>query len=56
MVSFVSDAAHPGRSVLELSIALSDNPRTRPIIEGRVIPGMATTSYSSFTTPSIRST
>ena len=33
---FVADAAHPGRSVLELSIALSDNPRTRPIIEGRV--------------------
>src|SRR4051812_48075426 len=34
----VSDAANPGRSVLELSIALSDNPRTRPIIEGRVAP------------------
>jgi 4,5-dihydroxyphthalate decarboxylase len=33
---FVADAAHPGRSVLELSIALSDNPRTRPIIEGRI--------------------
>jgi 4,5-dihydroxyphthalate decarboxylase len=33
---FVSDAANPGRSVLELSVALSDNPRTRPIIEGRV--------------------
>jgi 4,5-dihydroxyphthalate decarboxylase len=32
----VSDAVHPGRSVLELSIALSDNPRTRPVIEGRV--------------------
>lgn len=30
------DAAHPGRSVLDLSIALSDNPRTRPVIEGRV--------------------
>ena len=26
----------PGRSVLELSVALSDNPRTRPVIEGRV--------------------
>ncbi len=38
MVSFVPDASHPGRSVLELSIALSDNPRTRPIIEGRVTP------------------
>jgi len=36
MVNFTDDAAHPGRSVLELSIALSDNPRTRPIIEGRV--------------------
>jgi 4,5-dihydroxyphthalate decarboxylase len=32
----VPDAVHPGRSVLELSVALSDNPRTRPIIEGRV--------------------
>ena len=29
-----SDAVHPGRSVLPLSIALSDNPRTRPVIEG----------------------
>ncbi len=38
MVSFAADADHPGRSVLELSIALSDNPRTRPIIEGRVTP------------------
>ena len=39
MVSnFVPDGEHPGRSVLELSIALSDNPRTRPIIEGRVHP------------------
>jgi 4,5-dihydroxyphthalate decarboxylase len=37
MVNFAADAAHPGRSVLELSIALSDNPRTRPIIEGRVV-------------------
>src|SRR5580765_5503237 len=35
---FVTDTAHPGRSVLELSLALSDNPRTRPIIEGRVTP------------------
>ena len=35
---FVPDAANPGRSVLELSLALSDNPRTRPIIEGRVAP------------------
>jgi len=34
----VSDDVHPGRSVLELTIALSDNPRTRPIIEGRVAP------------------
>jgi 4,5-dihydroxyphthalate decarboxylase len=33
---FVADADHPGRSVLELSVALSDNPRTRPVIEGRV--------------------
>ena len=33
---FTQDAAHPGRSVLELSVALSDNPRTRPVIEGRV--------------------
>ncbi len=33
---FVPDATHPGRTVLELSICLSDNPRTRPIIEGRV--------------------
>jgi 4,5-dihydroxyphthalate decarboxylase len=31
-----SDAVHSGRSVLPLSIALSDNPRTRPVIEGRV--------------------
>ena len=30
------DAIHPGRSVLPLSIALSDNPRTRPVIDGRV--------------------
>lgn len=29
-------STHPGRSVLPLSIALSDNPRTRPVIEGRV--------------------
>jgi 4,5-dihydroxyphthalate decarboxylase len=35
---FVPDAANPGRSVLELSLALSDNPRTRPLIEGRVAP------------------
>jgi 4,5-dihydroxyphthalate decarboxylase len=33
---FVQDSTHPGRSVLELSVALSDNPRTRPVIEGRV--------------------
>jgi 4,5-dihydroxyphthalate decarboxylase len=33
---FVQDAVNPGRSVLELSVALSDNPRTRPVIEGRV--------------------
>jgi 4,5-dihydroxyphthalate decarboxylase len=32
----VSDAQHPGRSVLQLAVALSDNPRTRPLIEGRV--------------------
>jgi 4,5-dihydroxyphthalate decarboxylase len=32
----VPDAVNPGRSVLELSIALSDNPRSRPVIEGRV--------------------
>jgi 4,5-dihydroxyphthalate decarboxylase len=32
----VPDSTHPGRSVLELSVALSDNPRTRPVIEGRV--------------------
>lgn len=38
MANYTADAAHPGRSVLELSIALSDNPRTRPIIEGRVSP------------------
>ena len=38
MVKLVPDASHPGRSVLELTIALSDNPRTRPIIEGRVSP------------------
>jgi 4,5-dihydroxyphthalate decarboxylase len=30
------DAVHSGRSVLPLSVALSDNPRTRPVIEGRV--------------------
>jgi 4,5-dihydroxyphthalate decarboxylase len=36
--NFVPDAAHPGRSVLQLSMALSDNPRTRPLIEGRVSP------------------
>ena len=33
---FVPDAVHPGRSVLELSLAISDNPRSRPVIEGRV--------------------
>ncbi|HEX3484278.1 MAG TPA: PhnD/SsuA/transferrin family substrate-binding protein, partial [Micropepsaceae bacterium] len=33
---FVQDATYPGRSVLELSAAMSDNPRTRPVIEGRV--------------------
>src|SRR4029079_18816177 len=32
----VQDAVNPGRSVLELTLALSDNPRTRPVIEGRV--------------------
>jgi 4,5-dihydroxyphthalate decarboxylase len=32
----VPDAVYPGRSVLELSVALSDNPRARPVIEGRV--------------------
>ncbi len=35
-MNFTGDAAHPGRTVLPLSIALSDNPRTRPVIEGRV--------------------
>ena len=35
-MSFTRDATHPGRSVLPLSMALSDNPRTRPVIEGRV--------------------
>jgi 4,5-dihydroxyphthalate decarboxylase len=34
--NFTGDAVNPGRSVLELSVALSDNPRTRPVIEGRV--------------------
>src|SRR6266705_3331308 len=34
--NFAQDAVHPERSVLELSVALSDNPRTRPVIEGRV--------------------
>jgi len=29
-------ATHPGRSVLQLSIALSDNARTRPLLDGRV--------------------
>jgi 4,5-dihydroxyphthalate decarboxylase len=33
---FVPDQRNPGRSVLQLSIALSDNARTRPIIEGRI--------------------
>jgi len=33
---FTQDLKNPGRSVLELSVALSDNPRTRPVIEGRV--------------------
>lgn len=33
---FVPDAVNPGRSVLELSLAISDNPRSRPVIEGRV--------------------
>ena len=32
----VQDQTHAGRSVLQLSIALSDNPRTRPILDGRV--------------------
>jgi 4,5-dihydroxyphthalate decarboxylase len=35
-LNLTGDAVHPGRSVLSLSVALSDNPRTRPIIEGRV--------------------
>lgn len=34
--SLVPDATDAGRSVLQLSMALSDNPRTRPLIEGRV--------------------
>ena len=33
---FVPDAVNPGRTVLELSLAISDNPRSRPVIEGRV--------------------
>ncbi len=33
---FTQSPVDPGRSVLELSVALSDNPRTRPVIEGRV--------------------
>ena len=32
----VPDETNPGRSVLQLAIAMSDNPRTRPLIEGRV--------------------
>jgi 4,5-dihydroxyphthalate decarboxylase len=35
-LNLTDDAVHPGRSVLSLSMALSDNPRTRPVIEGRV--------------------
>jgi 4,5-dihydroxyphthalate decarboxylase len=35
-MNLTNDAAHSGRSVLSLSVALSDNPRTRPVIEGRV--------------------
>src|SRR5579863_7299392 len=35
-LKLTGDGVHPGRSVLSLSIALSDNPRTRPVIEGRV--------------------
>ena len=35
-LNLTGDAVHPGRSVLSLSVALSDNPRTRPVIEGRV--------------------
>lgn len=34
--ALVPDAAYPGRSTLQLSMALSDNPRTRPFFEGRV--------------------
>jgi 4,5-dihydroxyphthalate decarboxylase len=32
----VQDQTYAGRNVLQLAIALSDNPRTRPIIEGRI--------------------
>jgi len=35
-MNLTGDSIHPSRSVLPLSIALSDNPRTRPVIEGRV--------------------
>lgn len=35
-LNLTGDAVHSGRSVLSLSIAISDNPRTRPVIEGRV--------------------
>ena len=35
-MNLTTDSTHPARSVLPLSIALSDNPRTRPVIEGRV--------------------
>ncbi len=35
--NWTSDPRYPGRSVLQLSLAVSDNPRSRPIIEG-VIP------------------
>src|SRR5437764_1286909 len=34
--NLTGDSIHPSRSVLPLSIALSDNPRTRPVLEGRV--------------------
>jgi len=34
--SLAPDATNPGRSVLQLSIALSANPRTQPLIDGRV--------------------
>lgn len=33
---WATDARTPGRSVLELSMAVSDNPRSRPLIDGRI--------------------